>query len=224
VSVVPNPLPDGTWTANPPSDDARENVVLYAGRIHPEKGLDLLAEAWVQPKVRAALAGWKLVLAGSWDFAHGGGGANYQERLKAKFKLASDSVEWTGPLFGANTEKLHQLYQRARIFVYPSVADRGETFGLAPLEAMACGAPPIVSNLGCFRDFVRAGENGLVFDHHAPDAGSRLADALLSLAGDAALRRRLGAEAWKTAAHYRVEEVATRYLADFESVLAQSAV
>jgi glycosyltransferase involved in cell wall biosynthesis len=133
VKVLPLPLPAGAWVAAPTKDDARSPIVLYAGRIHPEKGLDLLAAAWTHPRARAALAGWKLVLAGPWDFARGGGGEDYRARLAAQFAPAGDSVEWTGPLFGADTAKLLDLYRRARIFVYPSVAEKGEALGLAPL-------------------------------------------------------------------------------------------
>jgi hypothetical protein len=79
----------------------------------------------------------------------------------------------------------------------------------------------VVSDLACFRDYLRVGENGLVFDHRAPDAGVRLAAALVALAGNPARRARLAAAAWETAGHFRVEEVATRYLNDFELLLNQ---
>jgi glycosyltransferase involved in cell wall biosynthesis len=46
------------------------------------------------------------------------------------------------------------------MFVYPCLAEQGETFGLAPLEAVACGAVPIVSDLSCFGDFITPGVNG----------------------------------------------------------------
>ncbi len=223
VCTLPNPLPDGAWESQPLPDAARAPIVLYAGRIHPEKGLDLLAEAWGQPDVRRVLAGWKLVLAGPWIVEQGGGGEEYQAKLAAKFAPTRETVEWTGPLFGADTAKLHELNRRARLFVYPSVAEKGESFGLAPLEAMAAGATGVVSDLACFRDYLRAGENGLVFDHRAPNAGARLAATLAALAGDPARRARLAAAAWETAGHFRVEEVATRYLNDFESLLNQTA-
>lgn len=219
IVTLPNPLPDNAWEAHPPPDSARAPLVLYAGRIHPEKGIELLAAAWTQPKVRHALKDWKLVLAGPWKVEQGGGGEEYRAKLAAQLAPASDSVEWAGPLFGADTAKLHELYRSARVFVYPSIADQGEALPLAPLEAMAAGAPCIVSDLACFHDYLRDGENGLVFDHRAPDAGERLADALVALAGDPARRAKLAAAAWETAGHFRVEEVATRYLNDFELLL-----
>jgi glycosyltransferase involved in cell wall biosynthesis len=220
IRVLPNPLPEGAFEPAPSPDAARAPLVLYAGRIHPEKGLDLLAAAWTHPRARAALAGWKLMLVGPVDEAHGGGGERYRAALVERFRPAGDSVEWAGPWFGPDTEKLLALYRRARVFVYPSVAELGESFGLAPLEAMAAGAPAVVSGLACFRDFLRDGENGVVFDHRAADAPERLADALAALAGDPARRARLAAAAWETAGHFRVEEVAGMYLNDFASLLA----
>jgi glycosyltransferase involved in cell wall biosynthesis len=222
VRTLPNPLPDGAWENAPLADAARQPLVFFAGRIHPEKGLDILAEAWALPETRKALAGWKLVLAGPWKVEQGGGGEEYRAKLAAKLATAGETVEWLGPLFGADTAKLHALNRRARIFVYPSVAEKGEALPLAPLEAMAAGATGVVSDLKCFDDYLRGGENGLVFDHRAPDAGARLATALATLASDPVRRARLAAAAWETAKHFRVEEVATRYLNDFESLLIQS--
>lgn len=219
VKVLPNPLPEGTWVTSPLADEARSPTVLYTGRIHPEKGLDLLAEAWAHPRARAALSGWKLILAGPWATAQGGGGEDFRASLLEKFASSGDSVEWTGPLFGADSAKLHDLYRRARIFVYPSTAAQGEASPVSPVEAMAAGTPCIVSKLACFQDYLADQENGLVFNQETPDASGQLAKALAALANDPALRARLGAAAWRTAARFRVEEVATRYLADFESLL-----
>ena len=222
VVTLPNPLPGGAWESQPKPDAARAPIVFFAGRIHPEKGLDILADAWGRPNVREVMADWKLVLAGPWKVEQGGGGDDYRAKLVAQLAPISGTVEWTGPLFGADTAKLHELNRSARIFVYPSVAEFGEALPLAPLEAMAVGATGVVSNLKCFDDYLRDGENGLVFDHRAPDAGARLAAALVALAGDPARRAKLAAAAWETAGHFRVEEVATRYLNDFDLLLAKN--
>ena len=49
---------------------------------------------------------------------------------------------------------------------------RGETFGLAPLEAMTHGCAVLVSDLGCFHDFILPNETGFVFEGGAPIADS----------------------------------------------------
>ncbi len=218
VKILPLPLTDGVWEPEPLPDEKRDSIVLYTGRIHPEKGLELLAAAWTNPRTRAALAGWKLVLAGGWSVAHGGGGEQYRRHLANLFAPAGDSVVWAGPLFGPDTAKLNELYRRARIFAYPSIAEKGEALSLSTIEAMGAGTPSVVSNLDCFREFMRDGENGLVFDHRAADAADNLSHALVTLAGDPARRAALGVAAWETAKRYRLEEVASCYLEDFESL------
>jgi glycosyltransferase involved in cell wall biosynthesis len=110
-------------------------------------------------------------------------------------------------------------YRRAAVFAYPSLAERGETFGLAVLEAMAAGAAPVVSSLACFRDFIRPGENGVVFSHRAPNPATALAVALAPLLRDDALRSRLRSAAARNARDYALADVAERYLADFRNLL-----
>jgi glycosyltransferase involved in cell wall biosynthesis len=100
------------------------------------------------------------------------------------------------------------------------LAEQGETFGVAVAEAMAAGAVPIVSNLACFTDFVRDGQNGLVFDHRAADAAEQLAAALIRLIGDAPLRQRLAGQARQDARTYDYGAYAESLLADFAQLTA----
>jgi len=89
-------------------------------------------------------------------------------------------------------ETLVTALHRCDVFCLPSIA-RSEAFGIATAEAMACGKPAVVCELGNGVTYLnRAGETSLVvppYDEHA------LADALDTLARDAALRSRLGAAA-----------------------------
>jgi glycosyltransferase involved in cell wall biosynthesis len=70
-----------------------------------------------------------------------------------------------------------------------------EAFGLAPLEAMAMQKPVVVSPAEGFRDFLKPGENGLMLEKNEPGT---LAEAILRLADDPELRRRLGEEGRRT--------------------------
>ena len=85
---------------------------------------------------------------------------------------------------------------------------------------MAAGAVPVVSRLACFTDFVRDGRNGLVFDHDAPDAATRLADALGRLIADPDLRTRLADAARQDVSAYDYAAYAGRLLADFAQLTA----
>lgn len=211
TSVVPLPLP---W---PAVDTLPQpgRTILYTGRVHPEKGLSLLLAA--ARELHAELNGWRIRIIGPHETRHGGGGETHLRSLQAE--AAGLPVDFNGPIFDA--DRLREAYATASIFVYPSLAERGETFGLAPLEAMSCGCPAIVSGLACFRDFLHPGENGATFDHRAPYAASRLAGELQRLMHDEPLRQQMAAAALATARQYEIAPVAELYLADFAKVLAE---
>lgn len=205
VSLVPNPLPMdlpeelGTGCKQP--------VILYCGRLHPEKGLHLLA--WL---ARRLPAGWRLRFVGPWEARDGGGGASYLKQLQEIF--ADCPVDLTGPVY--DIEQLNRIYAEARVFVYPSVAERGETFGLAPLEAMAFGCVPVVSDLACFKDFIVHGENGLIFDHRLDGAAQSLGETVLGLLTDEGRLRVLAEKALLVRESHSADRIADQFLQDFE--------
>jgi glycosyltransferase involved in cell wall biosynthesis len=80
----------------------------------------------------------------------------------------------------AGPQDLAQLYTAAEALVFPSLR---ESFGLPPLEAMACGTPVIASNGGAIPEVT--GDAALLV---APSDGEALKAAMLRLAGDAELR------------------------------------
>jgi glycosyltransferase involved in cell wall biosynthesis len=213
VSMVPNPLPyEASKLEEVKINDltSKSRSILFCGRIHPEKGLELLA------RVTDALpVDWMLTIVGPWKATEGGGGEGYLRNLKAVFN--ESKVQFLEPIYDINI--LNILYKEASIFVYPSVAEKGETFGLAPLEAMAWGAVPIVSDLACFKDFIFHDKNGLIFNHRAQDASEQLMQSLLHLIEDDATRNRLGKEALKVRTSHSPDSIADLFLADFEKLL-----
>jgi glycosyltransferase involved in cell wall biosynthesis len=215
VCTIPNPLPQLPDTA---ATTEHGNVILYCGRLHPEKGIDLLIRAFARVRQRG-LSGWTLRLVGPADVAAGGGGVAWLEGLLAGPRAAGLPIEWLGPVYDG--EKLQLHYQQAGIFVYPSLAEQGETFGLAPLEAMACGAVPIVSDLACFRDFITPGVNGLVFDHRSADAEQLLAAQIMQLANDSGQRAELSQEARHVCQTHHPEAIAADFLRCFERMMTQ---
>jgi len=114
--------------------------------------------------------------------------------------------------------KLREYYRKARLFVYPSLADRGESFGLAPLEAMANGCPALVSSLDCFKEFVVEGKTGFVFDQSRKDVVQVLADKLSELINGQDLLSSVAANAFTKAQEFSINQVADRFLADFEAL------
>jgi glycosyltransferase involved in cell wall biosynthesis len=93
--------------------------------------------------------------------------------------------------------ELRGLYAGALAVVAPSYL---EGFGLPPLEAAAYGTPAVVSDLPSFAETL--GDAAL---RVAPGDAAALADALVRIAGDAALRERLGAAARERASAYTWE-------------------
>jgi len=91
-----------------------------------------------------------------------------------------------------NSEELRRLYRAADLFVLPTLAD---IFPHVVQEAMAAGLPVVASDVGAISEAVRNGETGLLTP---PGDTAALAAALDRLAGDAALRRVMGARgrAW----------------------------
>lgn len=210
IRVIPYPL-TSDYLVDPAVSPSR--TVLYVGRIHPEKGLELLIEAFRQFHAGPG-SGWKLRLVGPHETRQGGGGSAFRDRLvKAAAGLP---VEIPGPEFAV--ERLIAHYREAAVFVYPSLAERGETFGLAVLEAMAAGAPSVVSGLPCFQEYIEPGKNGLVFDERSPVAAAQLAHALGALAAEPRRRDALAEAAWHTARRYTLDRVVERYLADFAAL------
>ena len=195
----------------------RRKVVLYVGRIHPEKGIGLLIDAF-NLLIQGGLKEWRLVLVGPWQENLGGGGEAYKARLQKKAEGISQYIYWAGPVF--SEEKLAERYNEASLFVYPSLADRGEAFGLASLEAMSYGCPSLVSDLECFKDFIEDGKTGFVFDHRVFDPAVALADKMRELIRDEELRCVVGRNGKNSAlSEYSLEKVATRYLDDFSLLL-----
>lgn len=210
ITVIPNPLP--FMADRPMRTEVKKRTILYVGRLHPEKGITLLLRAFLLAKQRHALDGWTLRLIGSAAKAAGGGGERWLEELKAQF--GHPNIIWLQAIY--DIDQLNGHYESAELFAYPSLADSGESFGLAVLEAMAWGAVPIVSCNPCFTDFVHHGVNGFVFDHRVPDAVVKLADTLC-LAAQAKLpilaRQALGVR--KT---HSVPVIAQRFLDDFDAI------
>lgn len=108
--------------------------------------------------------------------------------------VTRDKVETTSPNVFVhrgltnNSPELVRRYQRSDLFVLPTRAD---CYSLVSLEAMACGLPVIVSNLGGIPDIVDEGSTGFLI---APDDYPTLAECLNSLVTDPELRRRMGAQ------------------------------
>ena len=143
-------------------------LLLYVGRISKEKRVHDLLPLCSIPGVRVALVG----------------GGPQAESIRAEF--AQTEAHFTGVLTG---EALIDAYNAADIFVFPS---QSETFGLAPLEAMACGLPVVAPFSGGLQDTLHDSVNALVYDPVIPGS---LTEHVVMLRDNPELCKRLGAQA-----------------------------
>ncbi len=128
VCVIPNGI-DVPPLEKPLPKEQRQ--LLYLGRIHKKKGIDLLLRAWAAVEPR--FPDWTLVVAGPDD----GGYLPEYQALAERLHLAR--VHFPGPLYGE--EKL-AAYRRASLYVLPT---HSENFGVTVAEALAAGTPAIVT-------------------------------------------------------------------------------
>jgi len=216
ITVIPYPAPTSTIERDPPPIVEREKIILFVGRVHSEKGVHLLVAAFANA-ARTIFADWKLVIIGPTEKKYGGGGGPYLAALARAAEPAQDRIVFRGPLF--DPIALEREFRSARLFVYPSLAEKGESFGLAPLEAMAHRCPVLVSNLDCFHDFIREGETGFVFDHRAANPADALREKIENALADETLLARIAEAGYRKSAEYSLTCVADQFLNDFNSVV-----
>lgn len=151
-------------------------VLLFLGRIHPVKGLDVLARGFGE--LHRARSDIHLVIAGPDSVGYA-----VQVREWLAKEEALEATTFTGMATG---ESKAALLRCADLFVLPSYT---ESFGIAAVEAMAAGLPVVISNRVKIWREVAAARAGLIVN---PDAGE-LAKAALMLLGDPLLAREIGA-------------------------------
>jgi glycosyltransferase involved in cell wall biosynthesis len=218
VRVIPNALPFPNTESN---DQDRELVILYVGRIHPEKGIELFLRSLAFLPAQF-LTAWKVRIVGPHEEYLGGGGEAFFARLQELGRHSGAEVQWCGKIF--DPEQLTSQYRSSSVFVYPSIAETGEAMPVAPLEAMANGCAPFVSKLACFHDYISDNVTGFVFDHRRPEPEKSLAErlaAVLQLGREQILK--IGRAARRQAGEFELEKVAPRYLEDFASLLKDNA-
>ena len=219
ISVIPNPVPGSANATPSPPLAQREKIVLYVGRVHPEKGVHLLVDAFTKG-ARSVFADWKLVIVDPAEEKFGGGGEDYLVDLKHRAKEADGRVNFRGAIF--DQPALEQEFRAAKLFVYPSLAERGETFGVAPLEAMAHGAAVLTSNLDCFRDFISDHETGFIFNHRVVNPVEALQEKMANVIVDPTLLSRVAEAGYRKSAEYSLTRVADQFLEDFNSLIRTS--
>ena len=173
INVIPNGVNltmysgierDYDFRRNYASDN--EKIILYAGRLVYEKGVQYLIGA--MPKILQNYHDAKLVIAGK-------GGMIDELKAEVDHLGLGNKVYFTGYM---DHKSLCKLYKCADISVFPSTY---EPFGIVALEGMLAGNPIVVSDIGGLNEIVEHGVNGM--KSYAGNSNS-IADSILTLLFD----------------------------------------
>lgn len=179
-------------------------VIGFFARMCPEKGLDLLVEAFIQIVQRGRIPGIKLRLGGYCGPAEAKFVAAQRQRLETVGLLGS--VEFQPNL--SHQEKAAFL-QSLTVFSVPALY--GEAFGLYLLEAWAAGVPVLQPRSGAFPELVAATGGGLLCEPGPPQA---LAEALERLLLAPQQARVLGASGQRTVREQFSSEIMAKGFAE----------
>ncbi len=195
--------PDGPFT------------VGYLARIAPEKGLDVLADAYIRLRKRPRTAGTRLIAAGYMAPEH----QVYLDGVKQRLRTAvlEGEFEYHGEL-----DRAHKIAFLHDMDVLSVPTTYREPKGMFLLEAMACGVPVVQPRHGAFPEIIERTSGGLVVEPGDPEA---LADGILTLRSDTALAESMSkAGAAGVRRHYTVSRMAEQVEAVYAEVAGFKAI
>jgi glycosyltransferase involved in cell wall biosynthesis len=201
--VVANGI-DAALFATARSDDAplaRPLRLLYAGRVERRKGVHTAVETLhnvlgAGVDARLSIVGWR-------DPAY-----EHELRGKADDLGVTEAIAWSDAV---ERESMRAQYGAADVLLFPTIWP--EPFGLVPLEAMAAGCLVLATGTGGSGEFLRDGENCLLF---APEQPAAAAQHVCRLVADADLVVHLRMGGHRTVAEHSLES----FIAGLDAVLA----
>jgi D-inositol-3-phosphate glycosyltransferase len=160
-----------------------EHILLFVGRPAPIKGLEVLLQALVRLKAYGfARSRLRVVIVGG-DRDEGRSDERTRLRVLSDTLGVGDWIDFKGPQPQA---ALPEYYRAADLCLVPS---HHESFGMAALEAMACGAAVVASRVGGLTTTIKDGVTGILIP---PRDSAALASAIAALLADEPRRRALG--------------------------------
>ena len=186
--------------------DKDDLVIIYAGRIHPSKGIDILIDTFNQlvvdyPKL-------KLLIVGSPDGIHCD--PKYYNELKIQKK--NENVIFTGKI---EHNQMINIYSLADIAILLSREAEGNSMFI--LESMACGLSVIATNVGGLKEIIINQESGFLVDVNQIEKELKIQ--LFKLIDDKSLRESLGESASERVRNNFTEKIMSeklqRYLHTF---------
>jgi len=183
--------------------DGKLNI-LFVGRLESRKGLIYLLKAY--RRIKKSVPNSRLIVVGP------------GKRQRAKYERWVKNMRLADVVFIglAAQEELPRYYQTADIFCAPATGR--ESFGIVLLEAMAMGKPIVASSIEGYRCVVTNGLEGLLVP---PRNEKKLAQSLMKLITNPAMRRKMGENGRVKAQQYSWKKVARRVLDCYTKILTE---
>lgn len=215
ITVIPCGVPshlilDISDLPNLPPKNKDEVRLIFAGRLVPQKGIDVAIEALAHLVGETGIRHIRLDIIGA-------GQDNYVRQLQNMVIALDleDRVQFVGKL---EPQQLHERYAEYDVLLFTS--RWAEPFGVTILEAMARGLPVIATNRGAASQIISDGENGLLVP---PDEPVMLANAVKRLAQNPALAQKIRCTALHTVReNYTLERIVDQTEEYLETVLQQA--
>ena len=176
-------------------------IVLYVGRVDPEKSLDILMSAFI--KAHEKVPDTHLVVVGD---------GTARPKLEAQIEKAglSDHAHFLGRVIGDN---LPQLYRTGTVF---AITSKTETQSIVLMEAMASGLPCVAVDAGAIHELVKTNKNGYLCE---ADDVNAVANGLVKILNDKDRRAKMSDESVKRAAKHDISHTLTRMEEIYQQVL-----
>ena len=178
-----------------------DKIILYVGRVAPEKNIDTLIKALEIVK-RRGIKEAKLLIVGE-------GPAMEELKELVKSLQMEKEVIFAGAV---NYEEIRDYYQIAYLF---AIASTAETFGMVIVEALASGIPVLAVKSPGAVDILTEGVDGLLVDNRV----EKFAEALEKIIRDPGLRVKLSQQALKTSENYDLNNISERMLNLYREVI-----
>ena len=215
IDVVPLGITADNYQPQDRSDrDDTPFTIGYLGRIAPEKGVHLLADAYHRLRAGGGLEGSRLELAGWVGREHRG----YLDGIlgAARDRGLGNEVHYRGVL---ELDDKVAFLRGLDLFAVPAMYD--DPKGLSLIEAMACGTPVVAARRGTYIELIERTGGGVLIP---PDNLDALTATLQRLHGDDGARRELAARgAAATREHHTAEVMARRALDVYQRLAGSSA-
>lgn len=198
--VIPNGADENCFF--PPQGEASlrkgDPVVLFVGRLVPEKGIHIFADAFRLLKKRGVKVSGRIV--GSTGFGHNKS-SEYVDGIKRELPSNLHFADY------ASGNQLAEEFRRATVFCCPSVWN--EPFGMVNVEAMATHLPVVATAVGGIPEIFQQGGGILV----RPGSSAELAEAIEMLVNNPAKREELADQGYQTfRSRYRWQQIRAQYL------------